>query len=482
MGIKAKLTLIGLLPLMMALVYGIALYLGQERLYKLREASQMADAIEGQIDLLKSTAFEYFESGGERPRQQARQAFVRAEELLGRAPKLFHGEAELDLISDLAARLKEAHWTFHEYDSLIGNELNSVQQVYLRDGVQRLNMELRSFEPLLDHLHRNAHRQTQGYSDRLLLIELGILALVALLALLLMLPVLFRIRSGLGALKQATQELGEGELRHQLSMDGSDEFSLLARDFNDMTRRLAKAEAARVRRSEELEVANQDLESFSYSVSHDLRAPLRAIDGFVAILLEEYAGRLDDEGVRLFGIVRDNANRMAQLIDDILALSRAGRLELQPLDLDMNRMVQEVWESLADRRANRDIEFRLSALPAARGDPRALRQIWQNLLENALKFSRDKTPAVIEVDAETDAQELRYRVRDNGAGFDPRYAHKLFGLFQRLHGMDEFDGTGVGLSIVQRLLRKHGGSIRGQGQPGAGASFEFTLPADPVAS
>jgi signal transduction histidine kinase len=144
--------------------------------------------------------------------------------------------------------------------------------------------------------------------------------------------------------------------------------------------------------------------------------------------------------------------------------------------------VQEVWESLADRRANRDIEFRLSALPAARGDPRALRQIWQNLLENALKFSRDKTPAVIEVDAETDAQELRYRVRDNGAGFDPRYAHKLFGLFQRLHGMDEFDGTGVGLSIVQRLLRKHGGSIRGQGQPGAGASFEFTLPADPVAS
>ena len=230
------------------------------------------------------------------------------------------------------------------------------------------------------------------------------------------------------------------------------------------------------RRGAELETANRDLEGFSYSVSHDLRAPLRAIDGFIAILREDYAPRLDAEGMRLFGIVSDNARKMGHLIDDILAFSRAGRLEMVLEAVDMNALVDEVWTSLATTREGRAIEFNRADLPGVVGDIRALRQVWQNLLANAIKFTRDRRPARIEVDAETRDGLVWYRVKDNGAGFKQEYQAKLFGLFQRLHGMDEFEGTGVGLAIVKRFIQKHGGQVSAEGVVDAGATLGFGLP------
>ena len=234
------------------------------------------------------------------------------------------------------------------------------------------------------------------------------------------------------------------------------------------------------RRSEELETANKDLEGFSYSVSHDLRAPLRAIDGFIAILREDYGAKLDAEGLRLFSVVSDNARKMGHLIDDILAFSRAGRLELEHARVDMNAMVDEVWNDLAGQRGERVIEFHRADLPAVTADPRALRQVWQNLLGNALKFSRDRTPARIEVSAKSQDNLIWFQVKDNGAGFNPDYVDKLFGLFMRLHGMDEFDGTGVGLAIVKRFVSKHGGRVAAEGAVGIGAMFSFGLPTAPV--
>ncbi len=231
-----------------------------------------------------------------------------------------------------------------------------------------------------------------------------------------------------------------------------------------------------IQRTYELQAANADLEAFSYSVSHDLRAPLRAIDGFSAILREEYADKLDAEGQRLFRIVGDNAKKMGQLIDDILAFSRAGRIELQLIELDMNAMANLVWQEMEVQRAGRSIEFRLADLPVVRGDPAAIRQVLQNILSNAVKFTAGCAPAIIEVSGRREMTEIIYSVKDNGVGFDMQYAAKLFGLFQRLHGMEEFEGTGVGLSIVKRFVTKHGGRVWAEGRVGEGATFFFSLP------
>ncbi|MDP1611177.1 MAG: ATP-binding protein [Sulfuritalea sp.] len=236
---------------------------------------------------------------------------------------------------------------------------------------------------------------------------------------------------------------------------------------------------ARVRRrTSQLEAANAALESFSYSVSHDLRAPLRAIDGFVAILAEDYAPRLDDEGRRLLKVVSDSADKLGQLIGDILAFSRAGRHELSVSPIDMTALVREVWQVLEPQRRERQVELRLGELPQACGDIVALRQVWQNLLANALKFTRGRAPAVIEISGESTATEVLYQVRDNGAGFDPTYAAKLFGPFQRLHNASEFEGTGIGLTIVKRFIAMHDGRVWAEGKPDAGARFGFALPVD----
>jgi two-component system sensor kinase len=230
------------------------------------------------------------------------------------------------------------------------------------------------------------------------------------------------------------------------------------------------------KRTAELKAANADLESFSYSVSHDLRAPLRAIDGFSTILREDYATQLDAEGQRLFQVVSDNAKKMGKLIEDILFLSRASRHELFISPIDMKALAQEVWDELAADRTGRIIDFRLTDLPAGYADISALRQVLQNLLGNAIKFTRGREPAIIEMGGTVEEQENIYFIRDNGAGFDMTYANKLFVLFQRLHSMTEFEGTGVGLAIVKRFIIKHGGRLWAEGKPGEGATFWFTLP------
>jgi PAS domain S-box-containing protein len=226
----------------------------------------------------------------------------------------------------------------------------------------------------------------------------------------------------------------------------------------------------------ELQTANRELESFSYSVSHDLRSPLRAIDGFSLMLLEDYGAQLDAEAHRYLATIRAGTQRMGQLIDDLLAFSRIGRQPLKDLAVDMEKLAHD-----AAAQAMRDIpgtapRIVVSSLPAARGDPSLLLQVWQNLIGNAVKYSSKVSTPLVEVAARQEGDEVVYSVRDNGAGFDMQFAHKLFGVFQRLHGQDEFPGTGVGLAIVHRIVTRHSGRIWAESVPGHGSTFQFAVP------
>ena len=243
---------------------------------------------------------------------------------------------------------------------------------------------------------------------------------------------------------------------------------------NELNRDLEQQVAER---TAQLELANKELEAFSYSVSHDLRAPLRAIEGFSHILQEDYAARLDDEAQRLLGVVRDNTKRMNQLIDDILNFSRAGRVAFTFSEIDMEKMAHAVVDELQPSIAGSKLQLDIEHIPPARGDSAMMYQVFVNLLSNAIKFSRTKEFPRIQVGATTADDETIYYVRDNGAGFNMQYADKLFGVFQRLHTINEFEGTGIGLSIVKRIITRHGGRVWAEGKINEGATIYFALPA-----
>ncbi|MCL4461069.1 MAG: CHASE3 domain-containing protein [Nitrospirae bacterium] len=251
----------------------------------------------------------------------------------------------------------------------------------------------------------------------------------------------------------------------------------------DMTEKLGDEEKildlnrTLLERNIQLEVTNGELEGFSYSVSHDLRAPLRAIDGFSRILEDDYAGKLDAEGERVIGVIRNNTRKMSNLIDDLLAFSRMGKKAFSWTLVDMNELVREILSGILSARENETaVEVFTSDLPPAWGDRTLLTQVWTNLLSNAVKFSGKSDKPSVHVDGTTESEEIVYTVRDNGVGFDMQYYEKLFKVFQRLHSQAEFPGTGVGLAIVQRVISRHGGQVWGESVPGEGATFHFSLP------
>jgi PAS domain S-box-containing protein len=228
-------------------------------------------------------------------------------------------------------------------------------------------------------------------------------------------------------------------------------------------------------RTSELEMANRELESFSYSVSHDLRAPLRAIDGYSRILLEEHPERLTADDRRYLELVRKSAQQMALLIDALLNFSRMGRVDLNRISLSPSTVAHEALEELVAEMKERQVDVTIEDLPSCNADPSLLRRVYYNLLSNALKFTRQKDHAVIHVGSHKDGDRTVYYVRDNGVGFDMKYVDKLFKVFQRLHSSREYEGTGVGLAIVQRIIQRHGGEIWVESEPGKGTTFFFTL-------
>ncbi len=228
--------------------------------------------------------------------------------------------------------------------------------------------------------------------------------------------------------------------------------------------------------NKKLEETHRELASFSYSVSHDLRAPLRAIDGFSHMLLEDYANEIDPDGKRKLKRISSSTQQMGQLVDGLLAFIRLGQREMKISHIDMQEMAEEVFHKLTSTTPKRQLRFIVKELPGTGGDRTMIRQVFAHLLSNAIKFTAPKKTAVIEVGSRLEKNEHMYYVKDNGVGFDMKYVDKLFGVFQRLHGADEFEGTGVGLALVQRIIHRHGGRVWAEGEVNKGAAFYFALP------
>jgi PAS domain S-box-containing protein len=240
--------------------------------------------------------------------------------------------------------------------------------------------------------------------------------------------------------------------------------------------RILALHAAVASHAEQLEVANRELEAFSYSVSHDLRAPLRHIDGFADLLLQHAGPTMDEKAVRYLGQISDSARTMGCLIDDLLVFSRMARSEMQTTTVGLDELVRQARHALAPEMEGRRIEWTVAPLPVVHGDAAMLRLVFANLLGNAVKYTRTRTAARIEIGTTTAGSAVTVFVRDNGVGFDMEYAHKLFGVFQRLHRHDEFEGTGIGLANVRRIVQRHGGRTWAEGRLDEGATFYFSLP------
>jgi light-regulated signal transduction histidine kinase (bacteriophytochrome) len=282
------------------------------------------------------------------------------------------------------------------------------------------------------------------------------------------------------------------DLRQQLaSLEEAYRATLnMLEDFDEERKKLTQVPAALINIMEDMEVerdrteqakaqlesVNRELEAFSYSVSHDLRAPLRAISGFAQAVAEDYAPKLDDEGKRYLGLIQANAHKMGQLIDDLLAFSRLGRQQMMQSTIDMQALARTVFAELAAQAPERNIKFVVRSAPPARGDRSMIQQVLSNLLSNAIKFTRTRDRGSIEFGFQRERDRGAYYVKDNGVGFDMRYVGKLFGVFQRLHSAAEFEGTGVGLALVYRIITRHEGQVWAQSQVDQGASFFFTLP------
>jgi signal transduction histidine kinase len=330
----------------------------------------------------------------------------------------------------------------------------------------------------------------RAFLERMSLIALGFVVLSAIGIRM----IAARITTPLQELTLASEAVASGDYARRVGIRRRDELGRLSVAFNAMTQevegahrdleerirqRTAKLEEAGVllkQRLEELDAANRELESFSYSVSHDLRAPLRHITGFAMMLRESATSTLDGEGQRFLTTIVDAATRMGRLIDDLLAFSRVGRTQLARSPVDLNRLIQEAKQEVCADINGRAVSWQVQDLPTVKADPALLRLVFVNLLSNALKYSAKRPQTEIEVGVMPERDDTVVFVRDNGVGFDMQYAHKLFGVFQRLHSNDEFEGTGIGLANVRRIVQRHGGRTWAEGAINRGATFYVSLP------
>lgn len=270
-----------------------------------------------------------------------------------------------------------------------------------------------------------------------------------------------------GAVDYLTKPVNPGILKSKVAV---------FRELYRKTKALNEANQSLNRRNEELTAANQELEAFSYTVSHDLRAPLRHVSGYVEILREHAAATLDEESLRYLDLIQQSAGKLGDLIDHFLAFARMGRADLNITSVEMNELVRQAIESLHAETEGRCIDWQIGELPRVQADPDMMRQVWINLLSNAVKYTRPRDSARIEIGCDLSRpKEFVFFVRDNGVGFNMQYASKLFGVFQRLHREKEFEGTGIGLANVRRIINRHGGRTMAEGTLNAGATISFTL-------
>jgi signal transduction histidine kinase len=315
----------------------------------------------------------------------------------------------------------------------------------------------------------------KAFLRRMIAIAFGFILMTAVLAHLLS----ARLTRPLEELTQASETIAGGHYSQRVATGRRDELGRLGVAFNTMTAQVEEVhrdlEERVHQRTAQLEAAVQQLEAFSYSVSHDLRAPLRAITGFSRILIDEHQAALPNDAAAYLRRVADGAQQMGRLIDDLLAFARLGRASVRRASTEPDLIVRSVLEDLRGDYAERDVQISVASLPPCEADPALLKQVYINLVSNALKFTRGRAAAQIRIGCESNGSGPVYFVKDNGVGFDMQYADKLFGVFQRLHRAEEYEGTGVGLAIVARVITRHGGRVWAESTPDLGASFFFTI-------
>jgi signal transduction histidine kinase len=437
-----------------------------------RQTTEVAQALRD----LQLVSFEYMLHRLERSSVQEGLVWRRLSTLL---PQLdFTEDSEASGLADgLRVRLESTHRLFGEFQAASNQRAADpeVQRRFEAQLASQLLLMQQDNQTDASLLARHAAERIEAAQNRMLLVIVGGLVLFALTtaggAWLIQ-------RDALGPvtrLEQATREIAAGNWTFRLPVERADEIGELSRHFNAMTRALRESFHQIEHSNQELSALNRELESFSYSVSHDLRAPLRSMDGFSLALLEDYGERLDDEGRDYLQRIRAASQRMGRLIDDLLGLARVTRAELNLRPVDLSAMAHEIADTLARQQPQRQVQWQIDDGIKVQADRALLQVALQNLLENAWKFTAKTDEAAIRVGAEQRDGQRVIHVGDNGAGFDMAYSSRLFGAFQRLHHEGEFPGTGIGLATVQRILRRHGGEIWVDAAPGKGATFHFTL-------
>jgi signal transduction histidine kinase len=425
---------------------------------------------------LRLVTFEYILHRTERARLQERDVAARLDTLLAA-----HPQSDPDA-AGLLAELRERSTTTHRlFSELLGPsvDMNGADH----DAVRRYEAQLSNRLLLLHQENLADTFRLSDYSNaridaaqrRLIGVIVAGLLLIALTTAMGAWLIHRKVLAPMHRLELATREVAATNWNFKLDIGGDDEVGELARDFNAMIDALRASFAQIERSNHELAVLNKEIEAFSYSVSHDLRAPLRSMDGFSLALLEDYGDKLDDEARDSLNRIRAASQRMGRLIDELLGLSRVTRTELAVKSVNLSAVTREIVEALQQRQPERHVKWDIDDNITVQAD-RALMQIaMQNLLENAWKFTAKTDRPVIRVGTVEHEGRTTCFVADNGVGFDMAYADKLFGAFQRLHHESEFSGTGIGLAIVQRIIRRHDGQIWVRAQPGEGATFFFNV-------
>ena len=440
-----------------------------------RRTSEIARALND----LRLVSFEYILYRPERAHLQEREVSARLDRLLATHP--FSDPEAKEILADLRQRSDETQQLFEELlvRPAAGGGPPATDSGALRRYEAQLSGKLLVLqqESLVDAF-RLADFSTKRISEaqrRVVLVCLAGLLLIGLTtggaAWLIHRGVLAPIRR----LEQGTREVAAGNWNFKLDIGGDDEIGDMSRNFDAMTSALRASFAQIERSNQELAALNKEIEAFSYSVSHDLRAPLRTMDGFSLALLEDYGDKLDDEARDYLRRIRAASQRMGRLIDELLGLSRVTRTELAVRAVDLSAIARDIAASLAQQQPDRAVQWQIDEGLTVHADKSLTQIAMQNLLENAWKFTAKTSQPVIRVGRTQQNGKAACFVADNGVGFDMTYADRLFGAFQRLHHESEFTGTGIGLAIVQRIVRRHEGKIWAEAQPGRGATFFFTF-------
>jgi len=489
MTIKAKFQITTIVVTGLALIVAVFVLSANQRLREIIETEHRAEEIVKGVFELNSLASDYSLSRNQRSRDQWWLRHDSTARLLMEA-EASEGSREQEIINSLREDHKSIAATFSQLLTVLGRE-GSEKDIDVEELEERLVTELlvksQRMVSSASMLATESRQKLTGQRQQLssfTVIAVFILVVVIVVSLL---SITNSTLKPIMKLQQGAEIIGKGDLKHRVDVKSKNEIGQLAAAFNRMTERRQQAEAALQKahdeleirvaeRTAELEAANKELEAFSYSISHDLRTPLRAIDGFSQVLLEDHREKLDKEGRRVLDIIRDNTGRMGDLISDLLTFSRLGRKGVRKTKINMEKLVRAIFEELRNATPQGKLKTMINALPSAFGDENLIREVLTNVISNAIKFSRNEKSPVIEVGGKLENNENIYYVKDNGVGFDTKYSDKLFGVFQRLHSQEEFEGTGVGLALVQRIIHKHGGRVWAEGKVNQGATFYFTIP------